>query len=529
MSQYAIKKRRNRAQRLAKNSTDARFFAAVQDKQQLTERLYTIEDFYTKILNVIHNPSKLIAENGYKLLDDTRADITVRSAVKKVFEGIEKLEWEIIQNDAKQNEIDIAYNTIESLIKNNIIKQIIWAVMYGFQPLNVIWKKEGNTLLIDKVIEMPHDSVIIDKDRTVKLITEEDRTNGVEIEPYRMLFVSYDSSYKNPYGEGLFLNCFKHVFIKRNVLDFWTLFAEDYGSPGVIGKFSASAANMLKMEPAAFVNYFYEQLEEMRGKRVFVHPEGTDVKDVQSGSTVSSEIYSGLINFCKNEITGLILGHEAASSATPGKLGSDANAESSQKNGIEAYTKMLSSYINELLKWQHELNFGQGDAAQIRFFEKSDIKTYAEKADYTQRLVNQGIRLNEDYYSEEFNIDKKYFTIEKLTPEPFNQQSASDMVKALNKQFFNFKADKQSDTAEKDLNILDEFAEYILTTDAFNNLKDETISTITNKLSEYDSYDDMLSNVYSIFEDLDIENKQSFVQKFMLIAAVYGYNNEKEK
>jgi phage gp29-like protein len=528
MSKFSIQKRRNRAKKLAKSSTDARFFAAVQDKQILTERLYTIEDFYTKILNVIHNPSKLIAENGYKLLDDTRADITVRSAVKKVFEGIEKLEWEIIKNDANQNEIDLAYTTIENLIKDNIIKQVVWAVMYGFQPLNVVWKKDGNTMMIDKIIEMPHDSVIIDKDRIVKLITENDRMNGIEVEPYRMLFISYDSSYKNPYGEGLFLNCFKHVFIKRNVLDFWTLFSEEYGSPGIIGKFSAAAANMLKMEPAAFVDYFYTQLEEMRGKRVFVHPEGTEVASIQAGSTVSSEIYSGLINHCKNEITGLILGHEAASSATPGKLGNDANAQSSQQNGIEAYTKMLTSHINELLKWQHDLNFGTGNACQIRFYEKTDIKTYSDKADYTQKLVDQGVRLNEDFYSEEFNLDKKYFTIDKTAQTPETKQSASAQVRAINSKFFNFRADKQSDKVEEDMNILDEFTEYVLSSDVFANMKDDTISTITDKLSKYDSYDDMLKNVYSIFEDLDIDNKKSFVQKFMLIAAVFGYNNEVE-
>lgn len=497
-----------------------KFFNAVRAGKNLTERMQTYHDVYSGFLNILPNPSKLIKEHGYKLFAETAADSTVRGAVNTVFEGISSLEWEIVKNDASDKEIELAYSTIEKLMKNNLVKQILWAIFYGFQPLNAIWKLENNLYSIDKLIELPHDTLVMDKERNPKILVSNSAL-GVEPDPYRLLLVTYDSNYNNPYGTGLFLNCYKHIFIKNNIIDFWTVFAEDYGSPGILGKFTQQASTIFQMAPEEFVTYFYNQLADMRQNKVVVTPEGTDISSIPSGSVTSADIYRGLIEFSKAEINNIILGHESASSSTPGKLGNEQMAFSAKVDRVEAYTEFLTYHVNELLKWQHDLNFPSNEACEIRFFEKDDIQKYTQKAVLAKELSAIGVEFNEDYIEEHFNIDKKFFKLKQITNQP-----ATEPLKATALNKFFALADKKLKEEEENNDVLEKFTDYVLNSDEFANLKEDTLNVITKEISKFNSFDEMLDNVYDVFDKLDIENKKDVVTKFMLISAVYGYNNE---
>jgi len=517
-----------------------KFFNAAQKGVYLTEKINTFEDFYNSFLSILPNPSKLLKEHGTKkVFSETASDATVRGAVNTIFEGIGSLEWEIMKLDSTDAEVDMAYQTMEKLMRNNIVKKIIYAIFYGYQPLNIVWQNLNGKYLIDKVIELPHDSIVFDGDRNVKVITSISN-NGVEPEPYRFLMPVYDSTYQNPYGTGLFLNCYKHVFIKNNIFDFWTIYAEDYGSPGVMGSFTQAAASMFQMSPEDFVSYFYQQIESMRGRKIIVHPEGTNINSIPSGGTTSAEIFSSLIQHSKTEINALILGHESASSATPGKLGNEQMAKSAKTDRIESYTEFLTYHLNELLKWQHELNFNSNEPCQIRFYEKDDLEVYTKKALLVKELSAIGVKFNEDYFEDEFNIDKKYFTLENINQEPMpatievdKPQGTEDVednarfipLSIVNQhQSNNFFAENKEDETD----LIQEFSDFVLNHKDFKDVKDSTIETIVKELNNYDDYQDMLDHLYDIYDEIDIENKESIVKKLMLIIAIYGYNQQKE-
>jgi len=506
-----------------------KFFNAVKNGMNLTERIKTYEDFYKGLMDILPNPSKLLKEQGFKIFAQTGADTTVRGAVNTIFEGVGSLEWEIVKNDVTDSEIELATQTIEKLMKNNLVKQILWAVFFGFQPLNVVWKNDKGKYSIDCLIELPHDSIIFNYDRKVRIITTFDKMNGEEPEPYRFIMPTYDSNYHNPYGTGLFLNCYKHVFIKNNVLDFWTLYAEDYGTPGIMGQFTQAAASVFGMSPEEFVSYFYSQIEDMRGKKVIVHPEGTDISAIPAGSNATAEIFGALINFCKGEINSLILGHESASSSTPGKLGNEQMASSAKTDRVESFTEFLTYYINELLKWQHELNFPGEKYCQIRFYEKDDIEVYTKKAVLVKELAAVGVEFNEDYIESEFNIDKKYFKLGNIPDKSIQKQTTdtkSNENSNLDKFFLLNQHQIQNSNEKNDLDTLDQFTDFVLESKEFKNLNEETLSTIVAEIKKFDSLEEMQDEVFNIFDKLDINNKQALIKKFMLISAVYGYNNK---
>ena len=132
-----------------------------------------------------------------------------------------------------------------------------------------------------------------------------------------------------------------------------------------------------------------------------------------------------------------------------------------------------------------------------------------------------GVEFNEDYIEEHFNIDKKFFKLKQITNQP-----ATEPLKATALNKFFALADKKLKEEEENNDVLEKFTDYVLNSDEFANLKEDTLNVITKEISKFNSFDEMLDNVYDVFDKLDIENKKDVVTKFMLISAVYGYNNE---
>lgn len=511
--------------------TNKKFFATVQTQNNLNTRIKSFVEYYKDMMNIIPNPNKLIQQNGYSVLIDTYADSTVRAAVNIIYEGISSLEFDIIKNGASDKEVELAYATVEKLIKNNLVKQILKAIFFGFNPLNIVWQKSNNHLIIDKIFELPHESIIIDNDLKIKVLTHNNMMNGDEIEDYRLLLPVYDYNSQNPYGTGLLLHCFKHIFIKNNILTFWTSFAEDFGFPGVLGVFERQAATSFQMSPEDFVEYFYKQLLNMRQNKVLVTPEGTNIQNIPAGNISSSDIYSNLIEYCKNEINNIILGHEASTKSTPGKLGNENMAMSMKIDRIESFTSFLTLQINELLKWQHDLNFTGDTHCKIRFFEKDDIEKYTHKAVLAKELSAIGVKFNDDYIETEFNIDKKFFKLEQINSELKTSKPISKVTNhnSTDNKYYLLKNNYHDSIKiknQKDNDVIDKFIKYVLETDEFKELTQDTIDTITKELSKYDDFKSMQKNVFKIFDKINIDNKKEFIKKFLLISAIYGYNSE---
>lgn len=497
------------------------------NKTTITDRLETINDTYGRYNKLLPNPNKLLRQRGYDIFQETYMDAFVRGCVNTVFEAISSLEFEVVKNGASAAEVELANKTLDRLTSHNLIKQIVWSIFYGNQYLNVIWKRD-KYLEIDKVLELPHEAFFYDIERKLKVMTKPGDIIGQEIEPYRLIAPTYDPSWENPYGNGLFLNCYKKVFIKNNVADFWTIFTEIHGSPGVKGTYTQAAASLMNMDMETFTNWFNDLLGKMVQHKVITHPEGTNVDLFPSGSTNSADIYDRLISFCNKEIAILILGHEGASSSTPGKLGSEDMALSAKVDRVEACTKFLVHHINTLLRWQHELNFPGQKHCTVRFYELDDMEKYQAKADLLTALSGIGFEPTEEYIETEFNIDKKYFTLKNVAELPVanDDKSSDDKSGDDNKKsFFPLPVQNIRNENDDDVQTLeDEFTEHVLKSKEFKSLKDATIETIAKFVDDAESYEEMDEKLFNVYDDMDIEAKKDFLYRMITVMNAYGYH-----
>jgi hypothetical protein len=132
-----------------------------------------------------------------------------------------------------------------------------------------------------------------------KLLTSTHDTTGI---PYR------DGMFKNilevgePRNLGLLLNASPYVIYKRNGMADYAQYAEIFGQPmreGIYDGYDEIARQKLK-----------EDLTEMGGGGVFIHPENTQIKLIETANkSGDSKLYTDLVNLCNAEISKLILGN----------------------------------------------------------------------------------------------------------------------------------------------------------------------------------------------------------------------------
>lgn len=502
------------------------------DKSSLTKSIDTIDKYFNYFLSLIPNPDNKIRNEGIKVYDKTLADPVVQGSVDTIIQSVKAMEWEIIPNSGSSKEIDIVKEMIQWLFESNMQDDILLAIMYGNQYLDIIYTQENNYWIPYEFNSLAHEAFFYKRNPDTKkielrVLTEANSMDGVLVPDYKVLVPTYKRTASNPYGKGLLSNCYKSVYIKDNAWNFWSIFVEDNGTPKVDAKISLELVNHLKslkqdITESEIVELVQKNLKTLRQNGHITHFDGIDVTSLSTGTSDAGITHKDLMDYCDKQIAILLLGHNGASQSTPGKLGNDNTALNILWDRVEAYSGFVRDNINTLIKWFHELNFGTGKAPSIRFYEKDDIGKYKSQAELVQILVNVGLEFNDDFYSDKFNIEKKYFkSNQQKVPEQKPVNSLLNQSEFLN--------DDQQKEAEKAVKNLEKFGNYIIESNDYQDANDEVINAISDFIDKSDSYESMLHGLYDLYPDLPIDKMKDILTRMLLVTNVYGEDNQKDK
>ncbi len=86
------------------------------------------------------------------------------------------------------------------------------AVLFGFQPIEIIWKPQGNLILPFEIKAKPAEWFVFDDENNLKLKTK-DNFKGELLPDKKFLCPQYNPSYQNPYGE----RTLSRIFWTRNL------------------------------------------------------------------------------------------------------------------------------------------------------------------------------------------------------------------------------------------------------------------------------------------------------------------------
>ncbi|HSA05672.1 MAG TPA: DUF935 family protein [Candidatus Gastranaerophilales bacterium] len=358
-------------------------------------------DFYS-ILKYLPDPDPILRKQGrdIKIYRDYLSDPHVWACVQSRKSGVLSLEWEIDRGKSKSKQADIIENLFNNLDLNTIISEILDCVLFGFQPLEVMWKQEGSLILPSDIIAKPPEWFVFDDENRLKLKTK-DNPYGEELPEKKFLCPQYNPSYLNPYGERTLSRIFWNITFKKGGVKFWSLFTEKYGMPFLVGKHprrtTEKDSENLKI-----------MLQKMVHDAIVVIPDDSSVELKESVKTSSSDVYERLVDKMNAEISKAILGQTLTTEI--GSTGSYAASNTHmgvRQDIIEADKKIVERTLNRLIRWIYQFNFtGQNNIPIFSLFEEedADLNLIADRDKKISEIP--GVRFTKKYLMKTYGFDE---------------------------------------------------------------------------------------------------------------------------
>jgi len=255
-------------------------------------------------------------------------------------------------------------------------------VFRGYKVHEVVWKKEGQFLVPDMVVDRPNRRFVFSPDNELRLLTQTNQTDGITLGDKKWLLTRHMHSYENPYGVALFSACFWPYIFKHNGFKYFMKFCEKYGIPWAIGKYPQGT-------PIDEQNALADQLADMVEDGVAAIPDNGSVELLEH-STSGELVHERLINVCNKEISKALTSQTLATDiqGAGSRAASETHREREQSVN-ESDRKIICDTFNQLFAWVTELNFAGAMPPKFEFFEEAEArKDWTEVFDIGRNYIN---------------------------------------------------------------------------------------------------------------------------------------------
>jgi phage gp29-like protein len=377
--------------------------------QQIATRQRSI-DFYGLGM-YLPNPDPVLKALGkdIKVYRELRSDAHVGGCIRRRKAAVKALEHGIDRDKAKSRIARSIEAMLADLDLTRFITEALDAVLYGYQPMEVMWGKVGSLIVPVDVVGKPANWFIYDENNTLRLLTQAAPAFGEDIPPHKFLVPRQDPTNDNPYGFPDLSMVFWPTTFKKGGLKFWVQFAEKYGSPWVVGKHPRSADDKE-------TDKLLDSLEQMVQDAVAVIPDDSsvEIKEAENGAN-NAEVYERLLRFCRSEVSIALLGQNQTTESDANRASAQAGLEVTQdiRDGDKA---IVVDAINTLIRWTCELNWGSTERPVFDMWEQEEVdKVLAER---DEKLTRAGARLTPAYFQRAYGLQEGDIAVEAPAPAP---------------------------------------------------------------------------------------------------------------
>lgn len=468
-------------------------------KKGLTEEIATRKralNFYS-LANILPDPDIVLRKQGkdIRIYKELLCDPHVFACIQSRKSGVLSLNWEINRGLDKDKNAEEIEKLLKKINIHKLISDILDATSYGYQPLEIIWKKSASGhVLPAKIIAKPPEWFCFDDDNNLKFRTK-DNYYGEIVPDKKFLLAQNNPSYNNPYGERTLSRVFWSVTFKKGGLKFWVVFTEKYGMPHLIGKHPRGAS---KDE----TNTLADMLEDMVQDAIAVIPDDSSVEIQEANKSSSAEIYEKLIDKMNAEISKAILGQTLTTEI--GSTGSYAASNTHfaiRQDIVDADRKLVESVINQLIQWIYEINFSNQEVPVFEMYEPEDVDLTLAQRD--KILSETGVKFTKEYFIKAYGLEEEDFDIRE------------DIIPATNSQFSEFK-EETSDPGQEQIDDLYKFI-------SDNKLSEQAQKMISPLIALIDDCEDF-NEVYELLTDKNLHSKQfeQTLQKALFLCELQG-------
>ena len=466
-------------------------------KKSLSDEIATRQrslNFYS-LCNILPDPDIVLRKQGkdIKIYRELLCDPHVTACVQSRKAGVLSLEWEIARGLNKDKNIELLSNLLKKLDIYKLINDILDSVLWGFQPIEVIWEKSGNLILPTELKAKPTEWFCYDADNNLRFKTKQNYF-GELLPPKKFLCPQYNASYDNPYGDRILSKVFWQVVFKKGGLKFWTIFTEKYGMPHIIGKHPRGASQ-------EETNALADMLERMVQDAIAVIPDDSSVELKEANKSSSAEIYEKLIDKMNAEISKAIIGQTLTTEI--GNTGSYAASNTHfqvRQDIIDSDKRLVEKTINQLLRWIYELNFSTEIVPEFELYEEEDIDLDLAQRDKT--LSESGVKFTKKYFIKNYGLDEEDFDITQF-------QQTTQPVFSQFKEQENFQGQTQVDE------LFD-----LISNKELQNQSEKILSPIIEMIMNGNSYSEIKEALKD--ENLNTKDFEKVLQKALFLCEAEG-------
>ncbi|MBI2381876.1 MAG: DUF935 family protein [Gammaproteobacteria bacterium] len=343
------------------------------------------------------NPDPVLKKLGrdIQVYRDLRADPAVGGAVRRRKAAVKAMEWGLDRERAGSPVAETVAGILADLDLERIIGEMLDAVLYGYQPMEILWAKVGSLIVPADIISKPPEWFLFGQDNALRFRSIDEPVNGETLPPNKFLLPRQDATFDSPYGFPDLSMCFWPVTFKKGGLKFWVSFTERYGTPWLIGKQPRGSG---PGETAALL----DSLEAMVQDAVAVIPDDASIEIHEAGGKgASAELYERLLMYCRSEISIALLGQNQTTEAESNRASAQAGFKVT-RDIRDGDAGIVASALNTLIRWVCELNFGEVERPVFSLWEQEDVdKTLAER---DETLAKAGARFSKGYFERVYGL-----------------------------------------------------------------------------------------------------------------------------
>lgn len=472
----------------------------------------TVEGMYALVSKKIPNPDIILRKigKGIEFLRTLAYDEQVATCMESRSAGVTSLEHRLKYSDTNKKYEEFYTKLLKKIDIEAFVKDVLNAPAFGFQPIEINWGYQDGFIIPVKICAKPQEWFFFNPERQL-CFKQKGMPDGFIItdELKKFLCPVKDADYLNPHGRGYLSRCFWNVAFKKGSLEFWVKFAEKFGMPYVIAKYEEGT-------PDNEIDDLLNAAEQMVQDAVAVIPNSGSIGFIEAGGkTGSAQIYKGLIDICDSSIAKNILGQTLTTeNSSTGSYALGQVHFQVRQDIINSDKKLVETEFNKLLKWVHELNFGDEDAPEFELFEEQEVsKTLAER---DQILSSTGVKFTKNYFMKTYGFSEDDIEV----PETGGNSDFAEN-KSKKKTFDNNVAEDPQITLD---NFIDSFSD--------NELEDiisDKIIPIIKNFAEVKDPQKALEELAILYPEKDSKNLEETLTKAIFLSNIWGRVNAEEE
>ena len=347
---------------------------------------------------ILPNPDPILKRQGkdISVYRDMRSRAHVGGCIRRRKAAVKALEWRVERGKASARMTRLANDVLATYDMDVLLNEITDAVLFGYQPLELVWGSFNGATAPLQVIGKPQEWFFFDNAAQLRFRSREQPLRGEELPARKFLLARQEASYANPYGFADLSMCFWADTFMRGGLKFWVTYVEKYGTPWLVGKTPRGT-------PGPEIDALLDKLESMVQDAVAVIPDDSSIDIVGAeGKGVNSDLYEQLLMYCRSEIAIALLGQNQSTESSSNRASATAGLEVA-KTIRDGDATLAMATMNQLLRWMTDLHDGeQAPAPTFELFEEEDVNT--QQAERDETLSKAGVKFTPVYWKRTYQL-----------------------------------------------------------------------------------------------------------------------------